>query len=337
MGIINRLREEILTIRNYAGKSTKCGPPRAMCVETTNYCNLHCIMCNRDLMTRKLGHMEFSCFKKIVDESATFLDRMELQMWGEPLMNPEIFKFIDYSKSKNVKVVRLSTNGILLGKENSRRIIDSKVDVLTISLNAYTKQTYEKITQSPNFELVVSNIENYFELRGHGKRPYTILQFIPMKVNINEIEMFREKWREKADFIYIRRLSSLGDLRDIYRKQRIETIKRSTSPCASPWQQMYMYVDGTVVFCGNDVNAAIPIGNVTQNTIRDIWVNNIMSTLRDSLRGDQPPFFCKDCAEWSLCKLPELSQLIKHTIYSEIPTPVKEVYRRVRGIDKRTA
>ena len=44
-------------------------------IEVTNACNMDCNMCNRRLMQRAIGYMDFEIFKKVVDEKLTKLRR----------------------------------------------------------------------------------------------------------------------------------------------------------------------------------------------------------------------------------------------------------------------
>jgi hypothetical protein len=50
------------------GSNYKDSPvPPSLQLEPTNFCNLRCVSCPRDNMTREKGFMEFNLFKKIID------------------------------------------------------------------------------------------------------------------------------------------------------------------------------------------------------------------------------------------------------------------------------
>ena len=70
-------------------------------VEPTNYCNLSCSMCPREL-NRPFGYMELNLFKKIIDESILYGKRLiiTLNKDGEPLLHPELTQMIKYAKDK---------------------------------------------------------------------------------------------------------------------------------------------------------------------------------------------------------------------------------------------
>lgn len=82
-------------------------------VELTNHCNLRCIFCGQQAMTREKGYMSEEIFKKIVDECAEYSTPIRMIRWGEPFLHPKIFEFCEYAKSKGLWV-HITTNGLLL-------------------------------------------------------------------------------------------------------------------------------------------------------------------------------------------------------------------------------
>ncbi|MFQ5646109.1 MAG: radical SAM protein, partial [bacterium] len=64
--------------------------PSLLSIELTNHCNASCIMCPRKEMTRKKGHMEFSLFKKIINDCRSQpLKKINLFWFGESLLYPK--------------------------------------------------------------------------------------------------------------------------------------------------------------------------------------------------------------------------------------------------------
>src|ERR1700730_253821 len=72
--------------------------PEVFAIESTNYCNIKCIMCPRgepDLMRRPLGHMEPAVLERVIEQAEFFAEPTWLHWFGEPLMNPSIFDHIE--------------------------------------------------------------------------------------------------------------------------------------------------------------------------------------------------------------------------------------------------
>ena len=80
-------------------------------VEITNVCNLSCSFCSE--MKRPPEFMDVETFRNILDQITPFTDYIYLHVKGEPLLHPEIDKFLDLCHDMGVKV-NLTTNGTLI-------------------------------------------------------------------------------------------------------------------------------------------------------------------------------------------------------------------------------
>jgi len=92
-----------------------------------------------------MGKMEFSLFQKIIDEIAPFADLVYLHGLGEPFLHPDIFEFVEYAKSKRIRV-GLSTNALLLDKTRSKKLLDSGIDCVILAVDGVTEETCERIS-----------------------------------------------------------------------------------------------------------------------------------------------------------------------------------------------
>ena len=130
------LREKILSY------PLKVSFPRIVHPENINICNSKCVMCPYPLMTRKKGLMSNKLYKKIVDECVQHNEFRELwlYMFGEPLLDKDIFKKIMYAKRKGVPIVFLSTNASVLDENKAKKMIESGHDSNVVSV-AGTKKT----------------------------------------------------------------------------------------------------------------------------------------------------------------------------------------------------
>src|SRR3990167_6797364 len=123
-------------------------------IEPTNYCNLRCSMCPREL-NRPFGYMDFNLFQKVIDESILYGKRLiiTINKDGEPLLHTELPRMIKYAKDKKAAYkINFYTNGILLTEPKSLELIKSGLDTIHISIDALTKETYKKIKSSEKLE-----------------------------------------------------------------------------------------------------------------------------------------------------------------------------------------
>jgi len=84
---------------------------------------------------------------------------------GEPLCIDECLKYMAYL-AKNQKKYSLLTNGTLIDENMAARLA-KEAKLISISLNAATKETHEKINRGSSWEQVLGNIQS---LRGYRER-----------------------------------------------------------------------------------------------------------------------------------------------------------------------
>ena len=70
-------------------------------IEITNVCNLNCSFCLPH--NRKHKFMNFEEFKLILDKIKPYTQYIYLHVKGEPLLHPEVDKFIEYAYNNHTK------------------------------------------------------------------------------------------------------------------------------------------------------------------------------------------------------------------------------------------
>ena len=145
--------------------------PIRMDVENVSRCNFRCSMCQVSdwYKNKRAEDLSFADFKRIIDEQYGLLE-LKIQGIGEPLLQGEdFFEMIRYARSKALWV-RTTTNASLLHrKEGYKKLIDSGVNEVQISIDGATKGTFKAIRRSSLFERVRDNstlINSYCEKLG---------------------------------------------------------------------------------------------------------------------------------------------------------------------------
>ena len=79
--------------------------------------------------------MDFNTYKEIINEITKMeVPSIKLNWRGEPLLNPQIGKFIKYAKSAGILEVAINTNATKLDQKMSETLISSGLDsILTLS------------------------------------------------------------------------------------------------------------------------------------------------------------------------------------------------------------
>jgi radical SAM protein with 4Fe4S-binding SPASM domain len=277
--------------------------PTLIDFEVTNHCNLDCIMCPRDVMTRPKGLMDFEFFKEIIDQIPPHtIEKSWFHLYGEPLMHPQLPEMIQYARAKTkIRELGVSTNCVLLDKEKSRALLETPLDTIVLSIDGATRETYEKIRRNADFDTVLENAARFIEMRQEKglTRPAAWLQIVEMQENATEIERFREYWEPllgAADQIFVKNYTTFGgqvaDRANYYRR-----MPRTRLPCSFLWDYFVIYWDGRVTPCCFDVNGDLCIGDLRKSTIKEIWSSPELAEFRRiHLRGAYSEMpLCEKC------------------------------------------
>jgi len=184
---------------HYSGNPVIGSRPLRLVIDTGNICTLKCPLCPTGLgrPEREKQFLKFEDFTKIIDQSKNYLYEVDLYNWGEPFLNKDIFRMIQYAKESRVKV-NVSSNLNLLNQEQIDQIVSSGIDDLTVSLDGVDSETYLKYRIGGNFNDVVSTLKKIVHLKQKKKlkKPNIIWQFLVMKHNQEDISKAKEMARE---------------------------------------------------------------------------------------------------------------------------------------------
>ena len=165
--------------------------PYILFLDPCNYCNLRCPLCPTGMgdLGRKQTMMSFECFKRYIDPHIPYLFEVNVHNWGESLLNPEVFRMIDYAQSNNVGT-NMSSNLVIAQEHHLDGLIEAGLEHLTVSLDGTDQASYEKYRVRGNFECVVENMAALIRKRNarNRKTPFVEWQYIVMKHNENNVE-----------------------------------------------------------------------------------------------------------------------------------------------------
>jgi len=141
-------------------------------VEPTNSCNLNCVTCVRNVWTESLGHMSMATFERIVEGLRAFAPPPVVFFggFGEPLAHRDIVSMVTQAKALGA-CVELITNGTLLNEALARQLIAAQLDVLWVSLDGTTPESFADVRLGAALPQILENVGRFRELRSHGYYP----------------------------------------------------------------------------------------------------------------------------------------------------------------------
>lgn len=305
----------------------KAGKPFGIKFEVSAVCNLRCIMCPLSKgLKRKQGVLGFEKFKKIYDEITP--PYLNLTGIGEPLLNKDLFKIINYAKNKRT-IVKLDTNATLLDKKSSEELLSTNPNIISVSIDGVNKESYEKIRKGAKFENVIENLKNLIKKRNdiHSKTKVHI-NFVLQKENIDELINFIKFLDSlKVDSINGDIALPLGSNKNIDNRkidikvlaslrkdlQKIKTnaslniehitefiecngdiLKKAKARCYYPWYYPSITWDGNLVPCCYICDNEIVFGNVFDEGFMKVWNNEKIKNFRKMI-ATKKTGICKNC------------------------------------------
>ena len=298
-----KYRKNYLSIINDDDHKIKTEYPTTVVLELVNRCDLECVMCYQGFRN---DADKFSVEEKMLDKIFDDFKKNKLSALmltaSEPLLYKHFDKVLKRAEEAEIMDVFIFTNGNLLNEKNSRLILNSCVTRLFVSIDAATEETYNKVRipvskrllEENRLSKLENNVKNFIKLKNdlNKRLPLTRVSFVALKENSHEVELFKSKWENIVDSVEIQRETSIKIYDKNYRGKKLKNYN-----CNKQWGDMAIYSNGSVGPCCNLVGRKIPIGNIKDNPIKEIWNGTKMSELRNGFVKNNPDEVCKACIE----------------------------------------
>jgi len=298
------------------------GWPTHMMVEPSSFCNLACTLCPVTAgLGRAQGLMEFATFKKVMDETGDYIFTLLLWDWGEPFLNPAIYDMTTYAARKGIKTIS-STNALVFTRqENADRMIHSGLDTLICAVDGITQASYQRYRQGGQLDSALDGIRMVVaRKKALGlQKPLVNFRFIVMRHNEHEVPRLEEFARSLGvDALTLKTLNPASqnpyaadaesEKRDDFLPQdrrfwrfrsdsKRSRVRRKRNPCKHLWNHPSIHWNGAVCSCTYDPNEKFPLGNLREQSFREIWYGEPYCRQRQRFRKDWNQLSrCNECS-----------------------------------------
>ncbi|BBE30620.1 hypothetical protein OSSY52_07610 [Tepiditoga spiralis] len=165
-------------------------------IEISGACNLKCISCPRgDSRNRfkKNGFMSIENYKKVIKKlikEMPFLYLVDLYIWGEPLLNPDLSKIIKINNEYGI-ASGISTN--LNYEKHLEKVIKSKPPQIRVSVSGYGPEHYEITHTGGKWDVFYNNLLKLHDyIEKYKTNTIVEVYFHVNKVNIAEYIKVKE-------------------------------------------------------------------------------------------------------------------------------------------------
>ena len=291
------------------GKTSLKYSPLFYSIEVTNICNYRCKYCpqsNQDYHSLKKGRMNLSLFEEILKKISKQKPVAQIYLTGsgEPLMHPELEKFVSLSNQFGF-IPSFSSNGSLFTEERIESLMKSGKFSLTVDFSPY-RELYETNRVGGNWDTVNKNLKNLLNAKRKSLRDYPKVEIRDMST----IALGSPKERDKSlsdlkrmfDNLPVDRYSQLkvhGWTGNVDQRISADTIKRNRYRlCTHPWSIFVITWSGKVLPCCRDFGSEYVLGKMDgENGTSGIWNNEKIRSLRKALKEKKPQEIniCQHC------------------------------------------
>ena len=285
-------------------------PPYCIQIEFSEGCNLYCPFCGltgvREKSEKNFKFATPETIQKVADriKEAGWNCRIELAQHGEPTMNPRYIEYVGILRETLPRLPIMMTSnggGLLKGDvvENIQALFKNGLNVLAIDEYEYVtlyKKIRKELAKHTNFEdpwdldeeLINGGIEifeypknkkgNPHYRRKHGDKHLCLVKDISVAT--------------KGTHSNLNNHCGSGSPLDF----SPSTNRQLNAKCAKPFREITVDHSGTVNICCNDWQRIMPVGNLHEMSLEEIWQHDLFQAARYKLyhgQRDFPP--CAGC------------------------------------------
>ncbi len=300
----------------WTNKPVQWGYPVSISFEPTTSCNLRCPECPSGLrsFTRPTGMLQKDFFHDTIDQLYKELLYLVFYFQGEPYLNPSFLDMVKYASAKKIYTAT-STNAHYLTDENAKRTVESGLDRLIISIDGTTQETYQQYRIGGKLEKVIEGAKNMVKWKKElkSKTPFIVFQFLVVRPNEHQIADIKKLGKEigvddvwfKTAQIYDYENDPNNLIPTIEKFSRYRKTKKGTefkgklsNQCWRLWHDPVITWDGLVAPCCFDKDAQHRLGNLKENSFKEIWKNGKYTRFRTQiLKGRKNIDICANCSE----------------------------------------
>lgn len=303
-------------------------------VDISSLCNYRCSFCfqadtkGMKEVGLKRGFMSLDLFKKIIDDFKEFpskIKKIKIGNHGEPTLHSDVGKMVKYAVDSNTAdIVEMFTNGSKLEPHLNEALVKGGLQRINISLEGLSDERYLAVAGTKqNFQEIIDGVKNLYELKKKHNSDLIIYVKIAdqahalkegndeiFKLTDDEKQFFFDTFTPICDEIYVEKVVPQWSETQLDKQNTVEDTgmygqKISSWKEVCPFIFMYLHFncDGTVSPCTLDWPRKVVIGNVNNESVKDIWRGESLKDLQVAMLASKRKCinFCNGCSAPMVC------------------------------------
>jgi len=274
--------------------------PKALRLQLTGYCNMSCTMCPCS-KSRDNAIISHDTLARIVEVCGPYIKTLGMSYLGEPTLHPDFWGVVDYLSKGAKWNIGLQTNGTTLTETFCKRLLDSPIKSISVSLDTLDPVNSEKYRPGSDHERIRDGVLRLLELK-ERRRPGLI---VILRVFLDEIRLQHYQdffkavlfWKSKGCYAITpgRMFNHAGAITDV--EDHCVQCRTHVCPCIFPWYYLVVGVNGEIRPCCMDVESKMTIANINEiDDLPTFWNGSKMRSVREGLLGrDKVNPLCENC------------------------------------------
>lgn len=292
--------------------------PYVLFVDPASACNFRCPFCPTGHLKmikdtgRFQGVLKYDLFTKIIDDLAEFdepIRVLRLYKDGEPFLNNNLARMVDYAKKSGyVDYIDTTTNASLMTPERAGPVIEAGLDKINISIDGMTNESYKKFTGfDMDFDALIENVKWLYNNKGNCE---IVIKVPDELITEPQRQEFLDTFGDYCDRIFIENFAPCWPEFDVEAHTGVKITKgiyqqeiTPTDTCPYIFYGFSVSPDGLASSCFLDWGRKLVIGDVNDQSLKDIWNSDKMNALRlqhlEGKRSENP--VCSNCGQLTHC------------------------------------
>jgi radical SAM protein with 4Fe4S-binding SPASM domain len=229
-------------------------------IALTRICNADCTFCAYQFLDKdERVNMPEDLFRRVVEQVRDMqVPHIHLSPnLGDPLVAPRLLDKIAALRGAGVKLIYLTTNGILLDKVGIRDFLERGPDIIGISTSAFDEEMYRRVYRSKQYPRMRRNVLEL--LRQNHARPRERRRYISIRIRA---DVPREEFMKYPDMDEVIRLADdvkynelYGDWGGVIKAEMLTgsmafrpRVPHANRPCAQLYN-LAVHPDGELLAC----------------------------------------------------------------------------------------
>lgn len=278
-------------------------------LETSNFCNLNCMFCNRQNVVKQPRHMSLYEWDIVLDKlSSQPINEAKLMGLGEPFLHPEFHEICRrFKKTFPSAFTITATNCQYKLNDNFIKTLPY-IDLLYLSIDGY-EESYEKNRGGAKWARLIEFLDDLTRL--YIKHSRITINYVVSNNNFKDIEKIHDLVSKKYPFIEEVRLNIAqwwGEKEDVqfemseeffstlikYKQNVKGKANWNFSDCFWPDKGFYMDVNGDVKICCLNTSTR-PIGNIFKSPLNKIMESPRRRQIANDCKMNAVGTHCEKC------------------------------------------